>query len=259
MTTRVHTGQLFATFSDPATFVNRLTGPQRDPRTHTPQYKVTAVRLEPISPPELGSPLLAARSQPGHRLRPTYDARSTFGSLPFLCQFRATSRRRAWNPGTRRHLTQKEARWVRPEPRTGMPVCDASQERLAGWQGARSRSWARSRRLLRTRRRGSQSLRARFLRPAPRLRHRSRTLPPLLSPALVRRMGAFSRRHNHRSERTVSRQLRREVRDQRDRRAGFSRVSRPGDDREPVGDAQTSTRLGMQGARVRARRDRSRV
>jgi formate dehydrogenase major subunit len=50
VTTRVHTGQLFATFSDPATFVNRLTGPQRDPRTHTPQYKVTAVRLEPISP-----------------------------------------------------------------------------------------------------------------------------------------------------------------------------------------------------------------
>ena len=49
VTTRVHTGQLFATFSDPATFVNRLTGPQRDPRTHTPQYKVTAVRLEPIS------------------------------------------------------------------------------------------------------------------------------------------------------------------------------------------------------------------
>jgi formate dehydrogenase major subunit len=46
VTTRVRSGELFATFSDPATFVNRVTGPQRDSRTHTPQYKVTAVRLD---------------------------------------------------------------------------------------------------------------------------------------------------------------------------------------------------------------------
>jgi formate dehydrogenase major subunit len=47
VSTRVRTGELFATFSDPVTFVNRLTGPHRDSRTHTPQYKVTAVRVEP--------------------------------------------------------------------------------------------------------------------------------------------------------------------------------------------------------------------
>ena len=51
VTTRVRTGELFATFSDPSTFLNRLTGPQHDPRTHTPQYKLTAVRLEPVSRP----------------------------------------------------------------------------------------------------------------------------------------------------------------------------------------------------------------
>jgi formate dehydrogenase major subunit len=50
VSTRVEAGQLFTTFSDPATSVNRLTGPQRDPYTNTPQYKVTAVRLEPITP-----------------------------------------------------------------------------------------------------------------------------------------------------------------------------------------------------------------
>jgi formate dehydrogenase major subunit len=39
-------GRLFATFADPATFLNRVTGPWRDARTDTPAYKVTAVRLE---------------------------------------------------------------------------------------------------------------------------------------------------------------------------------------------------------------------
>jgi formate dehydrogenase major subunit len=45
---RVAAGQLFATFSDPGRLVNRLVGPQRDPYTHTPQFKVTAVRLQPL-------------------------------------------------------------------------------------------------------------------------------------------------------------------------------------------------------------------
>jgi formate dehydrogenase major subunit len=38
-------GELFATFHDPARRVNRLTGPHRDKRTGTPEYKVTAVRV----------------------------------------------------------------------------------------------------------------------------------------------------------------------------------------------------------------------
>ena len=44
VTERVAPGTLFATFSDPAAGVNRLTGPHRDDVTHTPEYKVTAVR-----------------------------------------------------------------------------------------------------------------------------------------------------------------------------------------------------------------------
>jgi formate dehydrogenase major subunit len=36
---------LFATFNDPATALNRVTGPHRDPLTHTPEYKVTSVHL----------------------------------------------------------------------------------------------------------------------------------------------------------------------------------------------------------------------
>lgn len=38
--------QVFTTFSDPALPVNNLTGPGRDPETHTPEYKVTAVSVE---------------------------------------------------------------------------------------------------------------------------------------------------------------------------------------------------------------------
>jgi formate dehydrogenase major subunit len=45
ITDRVPTGTVFATFHDPATAVNRLTGDHRDPVTHTPAYKRTAVRL----------------------------------------------------------------------------------------------------------------------------------------------------------------------------------------------------------------------
>jgi formate dehydrogenase major subunit len=43
----VQQGQLFATFQEPASMLNAVTGPQRDPVTSTPEYKVTAVRLEP--------------------------------------------------------------------------------------------------------------------------------------------------------------------------------------------------------------------
>jgi formate dehydrogenase major subunit len=38
-------GEVFATFHSPESFVNRLTGPARDPITHTPEFKRTAVRL----------------------------------------------------------------------------------------------------------------------------------------------------------------------------------------------------------------------
>jgi formate dehydrogenase major subunit len=38
-------GELFATFNDPQTLLNRLTGPERDGTTSTPNYKVTAVRI----------------------------------------------------------------------------------------------------------------------------------------------------------------------------------------------------------------------
>ncbi len=39
-------GQLFATFSDAATWLNSVTGPLRDTHTGTPEYKVTAVSVE---------------------------------------------------------------------------------------------------------------------------------------------------------------------------------------------------------------------
>jgi len=48
VTARVAPGTVFATFNDPRTFVNRVTGPHRDLQTNTPDYKVTAVRVEPI-------------------------------------------------------------------------------------------------------------------------------------------------------------------------------------------------------------------
>jgi formate dehydrogenase major subunit len=46
ITNRVAAGVVFATFNDPATLVNRLTGPHRDTHTNTPEYKLTAVRVE---------------------------------------------------------------------------------------------------------------------------------------------------------------------------------------------------------------------
>ena len=42
---QVVAGQLFATFSDPETHLNRLTGPHRDRVTNTPEYKRTMVRV----------------------------------------------------------------------------------------------------------------------------------------------------------------------------------------------------------------------
>jgi len=42
----VKPGELFATFHTAAVFLNRVTGPHRDGYTLTPEYKVTAVRIE---------------------------------------------------------------------------------------------------------------------------------------------------------------------------------------------------------------------
>jgi formate dehydrogenase major subunit len=46
ITDRVRPGELFATFSDPASRVNRVTGPYQDTHTRTPEYKVTAVNVD---------------------------------------------------------------------------------------------------------------------------------------------------------------------------------------------------------------------
>ncbi len=54
----VAAGQLFATFHTAEAFVNAVTGPTRDTVTGTPEYKVTAVRIErhgmPIALPATG-------------------------------------------------------------------------------------------------------------------------------------------------------------------------------------------------------------
>jgi formate dehydrogenase major subunit len=42
-------GQLFATFQSPEVFVNRITGRNRDRFVHTPEYKITAVRVERVT------------------------------------------------------------------------------------------------------------------------------------------------------------------------------------------------------------------
>jgi formate dehydrogenase major subunit len=47
---RMQPGQVFTTFHTARGFVNRVTSPHRDPVTGTPEYKVTAVRLEPVTP-----------------------------------------------------------------------------------------------------------------------------------------------------------------------------------------------------------------
>jgi formate dehydrogenase major subunit len=43
---RVRDGELFATFHTGEVFVNCLVGPHGDAITHTPEYKITAVRIE---------------------------------------------------------------------------------------------------------------------------------------------------------------------------------------------------------------------
>ena len=52
VTQAVRAGELFATFQSPDIFLNRVTGDQRDAMVDTPQYKVTAVRVES----EVGAP-----------------------------------------------------------------------------------------------------------------------------------------------------------------------------------------------------------
>jgi predicted molibdopterin-dependent oxidoreductase YjgC len=46
----VRPGELFATFHTAQAFVNRVTGPHRDGRTGTPEYKLAAVAVEPLAP-----------------------------------------------------------------------------------------------------------------------------------------------------------------------------------------------------------------
>jgi formate dehydrogenase major subunit len=46
----VRPGELFATFHTAAAYLNQVTGPYRDSVTSTPEYKVTAVRLELARP-----------------------------------------------------------------------------------------------------------------------------------------------------------------------------------------------------------------
>ena len=47
LTEDVKSGELFATFHTTDVFLNEVTGPARDAITETPEYKVTAVRVEP--------------------------------------------------------------------------------------------------------------------------------------------------------------------------------------------------------------------
>lgn len=48
LSNRVRTGELFATFQSPAVFLNRVTSSHRDNHVQTPEYKVTAVMVEPV-------------------------------------------------------------------------------------------------------------------------------------------------------------------------------------------------------------------
>ncbi len=45
---RVRVGELFASFHDPAVFLNYATGPTRDRFTQAPEFKVTAVRIDKV-------------------------------------------------------------------------------------------------------------------------------------------------------------------------------------------------------------------
>jgi len=46
ISTMMKPGELFATFHDPAVFLNQLTSPHRDRFVKAPEYKRTAVRIE---------------------------------------------------------------------------------------------------------------------------------------------------------------------------------------------------------------------
>jgi len=46
VTSAVNPGEVFATFQSPAAALNEVTGPHRDERVGTPEYKLTAVRLD---------------------------------------------------------------------------------------------------------------------------------------------------------------------------------------------------------------------
>jgi formate dehydrogenase major subunit len=48
LTGKVRKGELFSTFHDPDTFVNRITSNVRDRYVDAPEYKVTAVRIEKL-------------------------------------------------------------------------------------------------------------------------------------------------------------------------------------------------------------------
>jgi formate dehydrogenase major subunit len=50
LTGSVREGQLFATFQTKEIFLNVVTGPHRDRDVATPEYKVTAVRIERVIP-----------------------------------------------------------------------------------------------------------------------------------------------------------------------------------------------------------------
>ena len=45
------TGEVFATFHDPAVSLNRITSPHRDRFVMAPEYKVTAVQVMPVAQP----------------------------------------------------------------------------------------------------------------------------------------------------------------------------------------------------------------
>ena len=51
ITRRVKPGELFATFHDATVFLNRVTSPHRDRYVKSPEYKVTAVRIEKVHSP----------------------------------------------------------------------------------------------------------------------------------------------------------------------------------------------------------------
>jgi predicted molibdopterin-dependent oxidoreductase YjgC len=56
---RVAPGTLFLSFHFPETHTNRLIGPQSDPLSHCPEYKVTAVRVRAQARPAAAPPSAA--------------------------------------------------------------------------------------------------------------------------------------------------------------------------------------------------------